>query len=178
MNAGMNSLGEEDVAQLSRVMASLEASSFDYLELRVGDLEVVLSKSGAPGPRATLEPPAATQPPPAPPQAPAAPAPDAPAAEEPATSTEPAGSQQAGTAVTAPMMGIFYAQAEPGAEPFVTVGSTVTPDTTVGLIEVMKTFAPVPAGAAGVISHISARDGELVEFGEELMRVEVAPEGS
>lgn len=184
MNAGMNSLGEEDIAQLTRVMASLEASSFDYLELKVGDLEVVLSKSGVPAAPALATPPAAvTTAPPAPQpavaagQTQAAPGSATSAASgAPAAAGSPAGgpgtSSGHGEAVTAPMMGIFYAQSEPGAAPFVTVGATVTPDTTVALIEVMKTFAPVPAGVAGTVTEICVGDGELVEFGQVLMRVE------
>lgn len=191
MNAGMNSLGEEDIAQLTRVMASLEASSFDYLELKVGDLEVVLSKSGVPAAPALATPPTAvTTAPPAPQpavvppstavaagQTQAAPGSATSAASgAPAAAGSPAGgpgtSSGHGEAVTAPMMGIFYAQSEPGAAPFVTVGATVTPDTTVALIEVMKTFAPVPAGVAGTVTEICVGDGELVEFGQVLMRVE------
>jgi acetyl-CoA carboxylase biotin carboxyl carrier protein len=71
-------------------------------------------------------------------------------------------------------MGMFYAQPEPGAPPFVTVGSNVREDTTVALVEVMKTFNAVTAGVRGRIVDVCVQNAELVEFGQALFRV--APE--
>ena len=73
--------------------------------------------------------------------------------------------------IKSPLMGMFYAQAEPGAAPFVTVGATVEADTTVGLVEVMKTFNGVSAGVRGKIVEVCAPDGQLVEYGQVLFRV-------
>jgi acetyl-CoA carboxylase biotin carboxyl carrier protein len=69
------------------------------------------------------------------------------------------------------LLGRFYSQPEPGAAPFVTVGSDVNEDTTVGLIEVMKTFNAVRAGVSGTVTEICAQDAELVEYGQVLLRV-------
>ena len=74
-------------------------------------------------------------------------------------------------AITAPLVGRFYAQAEPGAAPFVTVGSEVTENTTVALIEVMKTFNAVPAGMRGIVTAICVQDFQFVEYGQVLFRV-------
>jgi len=71
--------------------------------------------------------------------------------------------------VRAPMIGRFYRSPEPGAPPFVEIGSAVQPDDTVGLIEVMKLLTPVKAGVKGRVVAIWAEDGQMVEFGEELM---------
>jgi biotin carboxyl carrier protein len=68
-------------------------------------------------------------------------------------------------------MGMFYAQPEPGAPSFVTVGSTVNEDTTVALVEVMKTFNAVSAGVRGKVVEICAQNAQLVEFGQVLFRV-------
>jgi acetyl-CoA carboxylase biotin carboxyl carrier protein len=80
-----------------------------------------------------------------------------------------------GLAINAPMLGTFYRAEAPGAAPFVDVGAKVEPDTVVCLIEVMKMMNSIPAGVSGTIAEIVARNGELVEYGEPLFRVE--PDG-
>jgi acetyl-CoA carboxylase biotin carboxyl carrier protein len=87
----------------------------------------------------------------------------APARDEPA----PAGE---GT-IAAPMVGTFYRASAPGAAPFVDVGSTVEPDTVVGLIEVMKMMNSIPAGVSGTIAEVCVDDAQVVEEGAPLFRV-------
>jgi len=53
----------------------------------------------------------------------------------------------------------------------VTVGSEVAADTTVGLVEVMKTFNAVPAGVAGTVIEVCAANNQFVEFGQAVFRV-------
>jgi len=74
--------------------------------------------------------------------------------------------------ISAPILGIYYTASGPDAAPYVTVGSTVQDDTTVGLIEVMKSFSPVLAGVRGTVRDILAKNGELVEYGETLVLIE------
>ena len=74
-------------------------------------------------------------------------------------------------AITAPMIGRFYSQSEPGAAAYVKVGTEVKPDSTVGLIEAMKMFNAVHAGVTGVIAEICVQDASLVEYGQVLFRV-------
>jgi biotin carboxyl carrier protein len=76
--------------------------------------------------------------------------------------------------IRAPNLGTFYRAPKPGAPPYVEVGQRVEPDSEVCLIEVMKLFAPVRAGLAGVVREIRARDGEMVEFDQALIVVEPA----
>jgi acetyl-CoA carboxylase biotin carboxyl carrier protein len=76
-----------------------------------------------------------------------------------------------GIVVASPMVGTVYLSPQPGAPPFVSVGDQVT-DGTVCIIEAMKTMNPVPATASGRIAEIFVRDGQPVEFGEPLMRIE------
>jgi acetyl-CoA carboxylase biotin carboxyl carrier protein len=76
-----------------------------------------------------------------------------------------------GTMVTSPMVGTVYLAPQPGAPPFVNVGDQVT-DGTVCIIEAMKTMNPVAAPVAGRIAEVLVRDGQPVEFGEPLMRIE------
>jgi len=73
--------------------------------------------------------------------------------------------------VKAPMIGRFYAQPEPGAAPFVALGTQVSAITTVGLIEVMKVYTSVEAGVDGEICEVCVQDGAFVEFGAVLFRI-------
>lgn len=77
--------------------------------------------------------------------------------------------------VKSPMVGTFYRAPEPGAHPFVEVGSRVTADSIVGIVEVMKLMNSIPAGQAGVVTHILVNDGEPVEYGEALVVIEPGP---
>jgi acetyl-CoA carboxylase biotin carboxyl carrier protein len=76
-----------------------------------------------------------------------------------------------GTIVTSPMVGTVYLSPQAGAAPFVNIGDAVT-DGTLCIIEAMKTMNPVPSPAAGRVAEIFVRDGQPVEFGEPLMRIE------
>lgn len=73
--------------------------------------------------------------------------------------------------VVAPIVGAFYSCPEPGAPPFVEVGSQITVGETLALLEVMKMFNAVTAEVAGTVAEILIKDGEFVEFGQPLMRV-------
>jgi len=75
------------------------------------------------------------------------------------------------TAVRAPLPGTFYRAPQPGAPPFVEVGSRVAADTVVGIIESMKLMNPVPAGTSGELISICVHDAEPVEQGAVLMRI-------
>ena len=80
--------------------------------------------------------------------------------------------EEVGDAIVAPMLGTFYRAPAPGAAPFVEVGSTVEPDTIVCIIEVMKMMNSVHAGFAGTIAEVYVENGEPVEYGAPLFRVE------
>jgi acetyl-CoA carboxylase biotin carboxyl carrier protein len=75
-------------------------------------------------------------------------------------------------AVTSPMVGTIYLSAEPGAAPFVAVGSTVSEGQTVLIIEAMKTMNQIPAPRAGTVKRILVADGNAVEYGAPLMIIE------
>jgi acetyl-CoA carboxylase biotin carboxyl carrier protein len=75
--------------------------------------------------------------------------------------------------VTAPIPGTFYHKESPTSPPFVTVGDVVAVGDTIGLVEVMKMFNPVPSDVAGMLVEIVAGDEEPVDIGDVLVRVEV-----
>jgi acetyl-CoA carboxylase biotin carboxyl carrier protein len=74
--------------------------------------------------------------------------------------------------VLSPMVGSAYRSPEPGAKPFVDVGSHVKVGDTLLIIEAMKTLNQIPAPRAGTVTQILFEDGQPVEFGEPLMIVE------
>ncbi len=75
-------------------------------------------------------------------------------------------------AVTAPMVGTAFIAPEPGADPFVSVGDTVSAGQTLLLIEAMKTFNPVRAPKAGRVARILIGDATPVEYGTPLIILE------
>jgi acetyl-CoA carboxylase biotin carboxyl carrier protein len=81
-----------------------------------------------------------------------------------------------GTPLVAPLTGVFYRAATPGAPPFVAVGDQVAAGAVVGLIETMKIFNEVLAERGGRIAAILAESGQLVHAGEALMMIEDAAE--
>ena len=75
-------------------------------------------------------------------------------------------------AVKAPMVGVAYLQAEPGAPSFIKLGDNVNEGQTLVLIEAMKTFNPVKAPRSGKITAILVDNGSPVEYGEPLVIIE------
>ena len=75
-------------------------------------------------------------------------------------------------AVKSPMVGTAYRSPEPGAMPFVDIGSQVAAGATVLIIEAMKTMNQIPAPRSGTVTKILVEDGQPVEFGEPLMVIE------
>lgn len=77
-----------------------------------------------------------------------------------------------GRALKSPMVGVAYLAPEPGAKPFVKVGSTVHVGDTVALVEAMKTFNPIKSDIDGVVKKILVSDGAAVEFDQPLIIIE------
>jgi acetyl-CoA carboxylase biotin carboxyl carrier protein len=78
--------------------------------------------------------------------------------------------------VLAPLVGTFYASAQPGADPFVSVGDPVEAGETVCIVEAMKLMNEVAAGEGGKVAEILVENGEPVEFEQVLMYLEPAGE--
>jgi acetyl-CoA carboxylase biotin carboxyl carrier protein len=74
--------------------------------------------------------------------------------------------------VPSPMVGTAYWASEPGAKPFVEVGSKVSVGQTLLIIEAMKTMNQIPSTRAGTVTQILVEDGQPVEFGEPLVIIE------
>jgi acetyl-CoA carboxylase biotin carboxyl carrier protein len=95
----------------------------------------------------------------------------APAPREPARAQVHAAADPSLIDVTAPLLGIFYRAARPGAAPYVEVGSEIQEDTIVGIIEVMKLMNSVRAEVRGRVVEILVEDGAAVESGQVLLRL-------
>ncbi|MDB4839575.1 acetyl-CoA carboxylase biotin carboxyl carrier protein [Amylibacter sp.] len=75
-------------------------------------------------------------------------------------------------AVTSPMVGTVYLQAEPGSEPFISIGDKITEGQTILIVEAMKTMNQIPAPKSGKVARILVEDGTPVEFGTPLIIIE------
>lgn len=159
-----------DSKKLNEVAALMEDHGLTRVRLSEEDGRVVeLERMTAPAPEAIAVPVAAPMTAAAAPAAPAATAPtEAPA---PAAETAPAPTASNTISVEAPMVGVFYAAPSPGADPFVSVGSTVHVGDTLCIIEAMKLMNEVVAEADGTVAEICVQDGDLVEFGSCIMKI-------
>ena len=104
-----------------------------------------------------------------------APAPVAASAPVAATAAAPAAALDLAKhpgAVPSPMVGTAYWASEPGAKPFVEVGTKVSAGQTLLIIEAMKTMNQIPSPHAGTVTQILVEDGQPVEFGDPLMIIE------
>ena len=75
-------------------------------------------------------------------------------------------------AVTSPMVGTVYMQAEPGAPPFISIGASISEGDTLLIVEAMKTMNQIPAPKSGIVKRILVEDGAAVEFGAPLAIIE------
>ena len=133
--------------ELYDLMARFDRSGLHRLKLSQGDFKIEMEKGVA---------------------APVVPA--VPTAGPAAAQAAPAPGEAEGPAITAPLVGTFYAAPAPEQAPFVAPGDRVEKGQTVCLLEAMKTMIEVPAPCACVIDEVLKANGELAAFGEALMR--------
>jgi acetyl-CoA carboxylase biotin carboxyl carrier protein len=94
------------------------------------------------------------------------------AAAEPAAPAAPAKPEAKLTDVKSPMVGTFYGAPEPGAKPFITVGSKVTKGQVLCIIEAMKIMNEIESEVSGVVREIGVTDAHPVEYGQVLFRID------
>jgi acetyl-CoA carboxylase biotin carboxyl carrier protein len=88
----------------------------------------------------------------------------------PADGALPAGVKE----VTSPMVGTFYTASSPDAEPFAKIGTKITADSTVCIIEAMKVMNEIKAEISGEIIELLVENGTAVQYGEPLFRVKTS----
>ncbi len=144
-----------DIRKVKKLIELLEESNVQEIEIKEGEESVRISRGGnsvqmvaAPAPVAVTASPAA----------PAAPAPAA------AESAAPAGH-----AICSPMVGTFYQSPSPDTPAFVSVGQSVNKGDVVCIVEAMKMMNQIEADQSGVVEAILVKDGEPVEFDQQLI---------
>jgi acetyl-CoA carboxylase biotin carboxyl carrier protein len=148
-----------DLEIVEKLLGLLSESDADKIEVRDGDTSIKVSRNSggsvayqmAPAPSAMPAPPAA-------------------AAE--AQSGSVAEPDDNFLEIVSPMVGTFYAQSEPGADPYVRVGDRISVGQTLCIIEAMKIMNTLDAEVSGVLREISVSDATPVEFGQALFRVD------
>ena len=145
-----------DLALLKELLALLDASSATTIEVRRGFTTYRVSRESAHGTPVIV----------------AAAAGPAAAGTAPAAQPPVAASGTRLLEVKSPMVGTFYRSPEPGAEPYVKVGSRVTSGQTLCIIEAMKIMNELESEVTGQVREILVEDAQPVEFGQVLFRVE------
>ena len=73
--------------------------------------------------------------------------------------------------ITCPLVGIFYAAPEEGAEAFVSVGDSVKKGQTLAIVEAMKLMKEIEGEYDGVVTEVLVQNGQAVEFGQPLFKI-------
>ena len=142
-----------DVARIRQIIELMEQHELVEVDLQEGEEKIKLKRGGA-------------VPMVAAPVAAAAPAPVA-------AAPGPAVDNTAGTTtINAPMVGTFYAKANPESPAFVKVGDRVSADTIVCIVEAMKVFNEIPAECSGTIVEVLVSDQQAVDFGKPMFRIQ------
>ena len=150
--------GSFDLEKLQELVELMEKHGLNEVSLKRGDEHWRLKRGATemlvPGAfPSAMPPPQAAPPPPVPTEA---------AAEKPDKSL---------AVIKSPTVGTFYSAPSPDDPVFVLIGSKVTADTIVCIVEAMKVFNQIPADVVGTITEILVENGDPVEFGQALFRV-------
>lgn len=150
-----------DVRTIRYLVGLMSQHDLSEIDLREGELRIRLRR----GAREVLVAPPSPQPP--------APTPSpAPPVSTPPPETAPPSSPTLHL-IKSPTPGTFYNAPSPDAEPFVRVGSRVTPTTVVCIIEAMKIFNEITADCTGVIKEVAVENQQPVEYGQVLFKVDL-----
>ncbi|MEZ6073894.1 MAG: acetyl-CoA carboxylase biotin carboxyl carrier protein [Pirellulales bacterium] len=149
-----------DVRKIRRLVELMNEHELNEIDLRQADMRIRLRRGDADftGPVEYVPARAAA------PAAPVAPAAAAPAGDSAASDNF--------TYINSPMVGTFYLASSPDSAPFVKVSDHVGPDTIVCIVEAMKVFNEIPAEISGRVVSVLAENGEPVEFGQPLFKID------
>jgi acetyl-CoA carboxylase biotin carboxyl carrier protein len=163
-----------DLDFVQQLIRTLDESSLDHVEIERGGTRIRVSRTPAGVPHAGLPvaAPAPTAPAPAPNPAPATQAAAPSAAGEAEDREETGASDESWIEITSPMVGTFYRAPSPDADPFIEVGSPVSTGDTLCIIEAMKLMNELEAEVEGVVKEICVENGEPVEYGQVLFRLD------
>ncbi|EFR87813.1 acetyl-CoA carboxylase, biotin carboxyl carrier protein [Listeria marthii FSL S4-120] len=151
------------IDEIKQLIELIDESTLDEFELETKDSKILLKKNKTVVTQAVQEAAVIAQ---APIQAAVAPV-QAAAPQAEASAAEDANLE----VITSPMVGTFYASASPEDANFVSVGSKVSTQSVVCIVEAMKLFNEITADIDGEIAEVLVSSGELVEFGQPLFKV-------
>ncbi|MEK9657546.1 MAG: acetyl-CoA carboxylase biotin carboxyl carrier protein [bacterium] len=151
-----------DLKRIKSLVKLVEEASISHLSVELDGMKIDVKKefSGAPvlTQQAVIPAPVAAVPPVV--------------ADTPPSATEKPVDDTSLTPIKAEMVGTFYASANPDSEPYVGVGSQISPGDVLYIVEAMKLFNEVESEWTGVIKKICVKNGESVEFGQTIFLVE------
>jgi acetyl-CoA carboxylase biotin carboxyl carrier protein len=153
-----------DVRRIRRLVELMKEYDLSEIDLQQGETRVQIRRGGEPVMIAPAARPASATAEPPPPTAAArpSPAPAAPAKVE----------EEHIVLIRSPMVGTLYAASDPDSPPYVKVGDPVGPETVVCIVEAMKVFNQIPAEVSGKIVAVLVENGEPVEYGQPLFKVD------
>jgi acetyl-CoA carboxylase biotin carboxyl carrier protein len=152
-----------DLRKLKKLIDLVQESGIAELEVTEGEEKVRISRVGQTGQAVVAMPPAAAL---------AMPVASAPAAAAAAPAAAPAPETKVeGHVVKSPMVGTFYRAPSPGAKPFVEIGDSVAPGSTLCIIEAMKLLNEIEADHGGTVKECYVENGQPVEYGEPLFLI-------
>ena len=143
-----------DIERIREIIELMEEHDLSAVDLQQGDEKIKLNRGSA-SPVYSAPPPVAAAP-----------------AAAPVAATLDKTSAAGTVAIKAPMVGTFYARANPESEPFVKVGDVVSEDTIVCIVEAMKVFNEIPAECSGKVVEILVKDQEAIDFGKPMFRIQ------
>lgn len=150
--------------EIKLIVDALQASDWDQATVVVGEVQISVARHGF---STELAPQIAA---PVPREA-AAVAPTAPAVLPPATESASATPPVAGHVITSPTVGVLWRSPEPGAAPFVEIGSRVAVGDTLAIVEIMKLMSNISADVAGEVVAVHVENAGAVEFGTPLFTI-------
>jgi acetyl-CoA carboxylase biotin carboxyl carrier protein len=149
-----------DVRKIRRLVELMKEHDLSEIDLQQGEVRIQLRRDAATASSPCVITPQAISP--------VAAKPAEPVAEK--ISEPPSDSRLA--IIKSPMVGTFYAQPDPDSPTYVKIGDHVGPETTVCIVEAMKVFNQIPAEVSGKIVSVLVENGQSVEFGQPLFKVD------
>jgi len=152
-----------DMRKIRRLVELMKEHELNEIDLRQGEMRIQLRRGGTALGSAAVRPTVSGVPPAAAPAAPTKTS-AAPAAES--------AEEDHLVLIRSPIVGTFYSAPDPESPSYVKVGDHVGPETTICIVEAMKVFNEIPAEVSGKITAVLVENGEPVEFGQPLFKVD------
>jgi acetyl-CoA carboxylase biotin carboxyl carrier protein len=157
-------------AEIRAIVETLQGSDWDQATVVVGDVQISVGRNGvaptAAGPASAAQ---AETVAPAPAPAPPSHLPQPVVAST--SPTAPVAEAPDGHVITSPTVGVVWRSPEPGAAPFVKVGTRVQPGDTLAIVEIMKLMSNISSDVAGEVIAIHVDNAGAVEFGSPLFTI-------